>query len=360
MSTNNNPLVTVLLPAFNADKYLSPAIESILSQTFSDFEFLIINDGSSDHTEEIILSYKDSRIKYVKNKKNLGLITTLNKGLELAKGKYIARMDADDIAMPKRLEKQFNFMEKHNEVGLCGSFLKNIGDQDNNVKFETEDAHIRFRLLFSTYLRHPTAMLRQSVLLKHNIIYRSTYKHVEDHKMWIEVSRYSKLAILPEVLLQYRVHEYSISKSKNREQAVIESLIRKEQLLSLGISVTNTEEMELYNSFLHLVRFEWNPYLKFTLPENFQQYVCLSKLLNKIVIQNRLHLLVSPLILEKKFGKAFFKLSLHTTAWGLASLWLFLKHPLSKSVSFTNIQLLKLFIKSLLKKKYDINELLLY
>jgi len=114
------PKVTVLMPVYNAEKYLKEAIGSILGQSFSDFEFLIINDGSTDSSVKIIKSYDDPRIRFIANEKNLGVIPTLNKGFALAQGEFIARMDADDISLPKRLELQADFMDKHPEAGAIG------------------------------------------------------------------------------------------------------------------------------------------------------------------------------------------------------------------------------------------------
>ena len=113
-----NPLVSILMPVYNSEKYLREAIKSILNQTFTNFELIIINDGSTDNSLKIIKSFKDNRIKIIKNKGNLGLIKTLNKGIDLAQGKYIARMDADDIAMPKRLEKQIAFFNENPDYGF--------------------------------------------------------------------------------------------------------------------------------------------------------------------------------------------------------------------------------------------------
>ncbi|HGF9542707.1 TPA: glycosyltransferase family 2 protein, partial [Acinetobacter baumannii] len=126
-------LVSVVLPAYNAELYLKEAIDSVLSQTFTDFELIILNDGSIDRTEEIILSYNDSRIVYVKNEKNLGLIGTLNKGINLAKGKYIARMDADDICLPERFKKQVDFLEKNNEIDLIGTNAIKINNNGDRI-----------------------------------------------------------------------------------------------------------------------------------------------------------------------------------------------------------------------------------
>lgn len=120
-NSKKKPAISVLMPVYNSEKYLNEAIESILNQTFVDFEFIIINDASNDNSENIIESYQDSRIKYFKNEKNLGVAKTLNKGLKLAQGKYIARMDSDDISLPERLYKQFKFMEVYNDIDVCGS-----------------------------------------------------------------------------------------------------------------------------------------------------------------------------------------------------------------------------------------------
>ncbi len=118
---------------YNCEKYLKEAIESILNQTFSDFEFLIINDASIDNSDDIILSYKDERIKYVKNEENLGVSRTLNKGIQIARGTYIARMDSDDISITTRLERQYNFMTNHKEVGICGTWARIFGLQDGKL-----------------------------------------------------------------------------------------------------------------------------------------------------------------------------------------------------------------------------------
>ena len=115
------PLISVILPAYNAERFLEEAIDSILAQTYKNFELIVLNDGSTDRTEEIILSYNDPRIRYIKNESNLKLIKTLNKGIALARGKYIARMDADDISLPTRFEKEIEFMEIHPDIGVCSS-----------------------------------------------------------------------------------------------------------------------------------------------------------------------------------------------------------------------------------------------
>ena len=150
--------VTVLMPVYNAEQYLREAIGSILHQTFTDFEFIIINDGSTDRSEEIIKSYTDTRIRYYKNESNLKLIATLNKGFDLAGGKYIARMDADDISLPNRLQLQFELMEKNPEVGLCGTWFENFTEEEPTgvAKYSPDHETICFTHLYQIHLSHGT------------------------------------------------------------------------------------------------------------------------------------------------------------------------------------------------------------
>jgi len=244
-----SPLVTVLMAVYNGEKFLREAIESILNQTYTNFEFLIINDGSADSTEEIILSYNDDRIRYIKNAQNLKLIASLNRGLDLANGKYIARMDADDISLPERLEKQIRFLEKHPKVGVLGSWVRTLGLQENyDVKFEQGHTNIRFKLFFNNYLHHPTVVLRRSVIEKYKLRYPNVL-HAEDYALWIEMTNFCQIDILPEVLLKYRVHGANISVKNSDFQKTQTFHLRKRQLESMGI-FCKQNELELYFKML--------------------------------------------------------------------------------------------------------------
>ena len=162
-----NPKVTVLMPVYNGEIYLAEAIESILNQTFADFEFLIIDDGSTDNTWGILSSYNDNRIRLTRNPKNVGLIESLNNALTLAIGHYIARIDADDISLPKRLEKQKEFLDKNLEIALVGSWVEIIDRQGKRIgyqKFLWDDSLIRWQLLFKTTFAHSAIMARRDVL----------------------------------------------------------------------------------------------------------------------------------------------------------------------------------------------------
>src|SRR4051812_14853437 len=210
----NNVLVSVLMPVYNAEPYIKQAIDSILNQTFTNFEFIIINDGSSDASKDIILSYKDPRIAYLENEKNLKLIETLNKGFILCKGKYIVRMDADDISFPERIAKQVAFMEAHPEVGIAGTAAENFGFKEGKFYYETDDQLIRYKFLHECHLLHPSAIIRTKVLRDHNLT--MTILHGEDYDFFLRIAEHSKLANLKEVLLHYRQLENSMSKG-NRE-----------------------------------------------------------------------------------------------------------------------------------------------
>ena len=183
-------IVSILLPVYNAESTISETIQSIINQTYKDWELYIINDGSVDKTEEIILSFKDDRIKYLKNNKNRGLIYTLNRGLSIAQCKYIARMDADDICMSTRLEKQVAYLDSHPEVIICGAQIEYFGTKSNKyvkLSFPTKDKILKEMLAFSTCFAHPTVMMRKDIIVKNKLQYDYDYKNAVDYCMWINM-----------------------------------------------------------------------------------------------------------------------------------------------------------------------------
>ena len=235
----NSPRVTVLLPVFNGENYLREAIESILAQTFHDFEFLIINDGSTDKSVEIIRSYADPRIRLVVNEQNLGLIATLNKGVDLSRGEYIARMDQDDISLHQRLEKQISFLDKNRNVGVLGTWVRTFGSVAETVwDYPGDPETIKCRFLFESVLAHPSTMLRKKMLNDHNLYYSNDHVNAEDYEMWVRCSRYADISNLQEVLLLYRFHEEKIGSKRLKEQQATTKKIRREQLNRLLLSPT--------------------------------------------------------------------------------------------------------------------------
>jgi len=214
MKTDDTPLVSVLMPVYNGEKYLKEAIDSILNQTYTNFEFIIINDGSTDKSEEIILSYTDTRINYISNSANIKLIKTLNVGLNAATGKYICRMDADDVSMPNRLEVQVDFMENHPEYVMTGSYVHTIddmGERQTTIEYYTKDEDLRFALLQYCPFIHPSVIICNDILKKNNYHYLEDYLHAEDYHLWTILAEEGKVANIPLFLLDYRVHNQQIS-----------------------------------------------------------------------------------------------------------------------------------------------------
>lgn len=230
---NETPLVSIVMAAFNEERYLHESIKSILDQTYTNFEFIIINDGSTDQSENIILSYTDKRIVYVKNEKNLKLIDSLNKGLKLAKGKYITRMDADDISMNNRLEKQVAFMEATPEIGISGAQLTIFGNSTGTMQFPLNHEEIQLYLLITSCFGNNVVIFRKSIMDQYQLFFEKGYLHSEDYKSWTKWTMLSKSANLSESLVKYRTHSNSVSIQYKSVQKETRDRIRSEYLAEL-------------------------------------------------------------------------------------------------------------------------------
>jgi len=213
------PVVSIVLPVYNSDAYLKESIESILAQTFTDFELIILNDGSSDHSADIILSYSDKRIIYLKNETNRGLIYTLNKGIEHAIGKYTARMDADDICEVNRLEIQKNWLDTHPQTSIVCSFSEFINEKKANVGFYKADRkyvsshQLRKRLPYQNCITHPTIMGKSEIFKTYK--YAAYQQNIEDYDLWLRLAADGKIIEkIPKSLLLYRLHPASITHTK--------------------------------------------------------------------------------------------------------------------------------------------------
>jgi glycosyltransferase involved in cell wall biosynthesis len=236
-----NKLISVLMPVYNGSAFVQEAIESILRQSYSQFELLIINDGSTDNSEEIIKRFNDRRIVYVKNERNLGLIASLNKGLELAKGDFIARMDADDIAMSERFRQQIEVFEKNEGLVVVSSdyiFLKN--GKEKYVKNFAGSDELKSVLLFSPCFAHPTVMMR-NIFRKENLKYDPEFIHAEDYKLWTELADYGKFRNVSSPLLKYRSHPAQVSTSHKNDQQKSSGEVRKDYLVKLGFRFSDAE-----------------------------------------------------------------------------------------------------------------------
>lgn len=236
------PVVSVLMAVYNVAPYVRESIDSILNQTFTDFEFLIYNDGSTDETSTVIGSYTDPRIVFVDSKVNRSVSPNLNEGLARAKGRYIVRMDGDDIAYPERIARQVTFMEDHPEIGLCGSAVRYIGASNTVVQPPQADTFIQQTLWFQNAFFQPSVIIRASVLHANNLQYNTGYELAEDYKLWSDMSFVTKLHNLPEVLLDYRIHPHQISRRRSLGQQKISLQIRREQMKRWNIELSAQQQ----------------------------------------------------------------------------------------------------------------------
>jgi glycosyltransferase involved in cell wall biosynthesis len=223
----NPPTVSIVMPVYRSDIYLEEAIESIIKQTFNDFELLLIVDKPTFETRQIIKKYlqRDNRISAYYHETRLGLIDSLNYGCRIAKGKYIARMDSDDICLSKRLEKQIKFLEQHPDIGIVGSFIESINDKGhilNKIQVPSNPKAVRFGLIYYDCIVHPSIVIRKNILNQLNCYSKNAF-YVEDYDLWIRASTITDIANIPEVLLKYRIHESntSISNLSLQEESTI-------------------------------------------------------------------------------------------------------------------------------------------
>lgn len=241
-STSAQPLVTVLMSVYNAAVYLREAIDSILKQSFVDFEFLIYNDGSTDATAEIVRSYSDSRIVFIDNPINRNLSPNMNEGIERALGRYIVRMDSDDIADYERIAKQVAYMEAHPEVGLCGSAVQYFGASQSLIQMPEDNEVIQHTMWLQNAFYHPSVIIRASVLRISGLRYNEQYEFAEDYKLWSEMCAITQVHNLPEPLLNYRIHPHQISRKQSLSQQRISAQIRREQMNRLHIYLRPEQE----------------------------------------------------------------------------------------------------------------------
>jgi glycosyltransferase involved in cell wall biosynthesis len=229
------PKISVLMSVYNGEKYLRQAINSILSQTFKNFEFIIVNDGSSDDTYKIASSYSDERIIIISNKKNLGLTKSLNIGLNITKGDYVARMDADDVSFPGRFEIQADFLDRNPDFGLVGSWVEYIGlkGKELGIKKNPTDYSVILKkiLRYNTFV-HSSLMIRRSVLEKVEG-YNEQFKFAQDYDLILKIAKLTKVTNLPKVLLSYRINpQEGISFKQQKKQEWSAILARIEALKS--------------------------------------------------------------------------------------------------------------------------------
>jgi len=248
------PSISIVMPVYNAEKYVAEAIGSILCQTFSDFELIVVNDGSTDASLDIIKTFKDSRITVLENKTNLGNYATRNKGHLAAHGKYICVMDADDLAFPDRLEKQYAFMEQKTEVGIAGSCIQYVGSKQPIFRDPSYEI-TKIKFLANNYICHPSVIMRHESLLKHNLLYDECFWYAGDYDLMVRASAHFPVVNMGDVLLQYRWSPQQLSASMNKYGHETNN-VRLKQLGMLGIDPT-TEEQQIHLDLLNAVQLDY-------------------------------------------------------------------------------------------------------
>ena len=250
--------ISVIMPAYNTDiQYLREAVESILNQSFKDFELIVIDDGSTNGTWDYLSSLSDNRIRLIRNKTNIGVTRSLNIGLKAARGRYIARMDADDVSVPDRLEKKLAWMELHPETVMCGSAVQNIGDATNirRTGIKDMDTYRIKTLFYYPGPLHPTMFIRHSILDAHGIEYDESLIYAQDYALCAELGKLGTVEILPDVLLNRRVHSSRITQKHYETQKQCSIKTQKKLLHELLDNITEEEAM-LHYRFSYEKRFE--------------------------------------------------------------------------------------------------------
>lgn len=325
------------MPVYNAAAHLREAIDSILGQTYADFEFLIINDGSTDDSHQIIISYTDARINYVINKTNLKLIATLNKGIELAKGEYIVRMDADDISLPNRIEKLVAVMDANPAVGVCGSWFEIFGSKSKLTKYCAANDDIKIRMLFQCHFCHPAVVIRKSVLQQFNLRFNYDFIHAEDYELWIQVSKHAQLANVPQVLLKYRVHENSVSSKYQAQQWQNTLRIIKIAFQQLGVDV-NDEEIAAYQKLA---------YASFNCTQG--ELEILQNLIGRMLEANRLTKYVHQGVLGQYLAQKWGHMLFNAPVKGSVMRKLYFCAALNAYMPVGLLNRVKVFVKSIIK-----------
>lgn len=302
----NIPLVSVVLPVYNAAPYLGKAIRSILNQTYRNLELIIIDDCSTDNSLEIINRFQDTRIKLLKNDNNMAIAYSLNRGMKAAQGKYIARMDADDESLPKRLERQINFLESNSQIDICGSSIQIIGTRSRwSVKEDHKMIHAA--LLFDCPLFHPTVVFRTESFRAVNLSYDEARgrQKVEDYALWINAAEQLTLANIDIPLLRYRYKSSGIDEPRIRAA----NALRRQLLMNAGI-IFSDDELLLHYSLCSHGRFSSEP-----------SYIeDVAKWFGKLLMTNQsTHFFDQPAlerILEEKLWRVFLCTQKSTTtAW---------------------------------------------
>lgn len=287
------PLISVIMSTYNDELYIEESLRSILNQTLADFELIIYDDCSSDHTVEKIRAFHDPRIQLICNEENCGLTKNLNKGLRIARGKYIARMDGDDISELTRFEKQVAFLEEHPSVYLISCHAQNFGESDLVNRIRGNSEVLRCRMLIRPVFAHPGFMMRRE-LIEEGFFYDETFRTAQDYEFAVRAAGTHEIGMVPEILLHYRVHKKQISNTANGNQVTNADRVRQKQLEQLKITLSG-EEQQVYHDWVYERK-----------PQSFEEFVEASALLQRFVTANEKTGIYDGRVLEKTLKRLLY------------------------------------------------------
>lgn len=321
------PVVSVLMPVYNGARYLKEAINSILNQTFKDFELVILNDASNDASKEIILSFQDTRIRYIENEQNRGLSFSRNRLLSEVRGKYIAWLDSDDIAYPARLEEEYRYLEEHPDHAMVASWARIIDSEGkptgSYIKSYIPDQYLSALLLFVNYFVQSSVMLRKSFLP--DVRYRPEFPPTEDYELWVRIAAKHPVAILAKTLVDYRVHSTNISSVQQQKSENAVKLNHRIQLENLGI-LPRDEEVNLHYN------------IAFKKAENIDFLLQTDDWLQRIDKQNKISKRFNTKALHYILAHRWIKVCTSNKALGLKALSIYFKSH------FAELKLRNLFL----------------
>jgi len=352
MQINQIPVASVVMPVYGTEGFVQESMDSILNQSFADFELIIICDEPSENLKIILNNYqlKDNRIR-VTYRSERGLISALNQGYEFAKGKYIIRMDADDICTKDRFSKQINYMEQHPEIGVLGSNIEHIDEKGNFIgktNLPQSDEQIRCELFFQNVIAHPTILIRKSIIEKLIGPYDASFTHAEDYELWTRCMEITKFSNLPQALLYYRLHSNSnrVSVQFRSEQILQDKRIHGKLLNKIGILPTDNE-IQLHEIICSGTRHVLNK----------ETIIFADKWLNNIKHSNLRTLVYPPHFFSISIATRWYRICqlgiLYSNSYfGIQKVILFFKSPLSKNTRLLHRRIVLLTCLALIKPMF--------
>ena len=336
----DSPRVSVVMSVYNCSSDVGRAIRSILDQTYRNFEFIIVDDASTDNSMEIVARFDDPRIRVLSNRENLGLASSLNRGIRAARGEFVARMDCDDVSLPARLKHQVRYMDRNPEVTVCGSFVRAFGHGSGVWHVPTEHEEIRAQLLFNNSISHPSVMMRKSHLDTLPYVYEEGRRRVEDYELWVRISPAFRLVNIDRPLLLYRTYDVRRLR-KHPEVIAAGNVIRRGLLQEMDMDVSDGD-LELH---MQISRSRRNDSVDFI--------VRAGDWFERLLAAHERRPIYDPEAFLRTLGVRWWRVCKGSTELGPISRRLYLEHPLSRLHTARPIPRLGFVLRSWLRTRND-------